>query len=208
MKPDRSGELKENTEEKKLETNLLSNEDGETIVKIARKTIETYLNENRILEVPEGIHEKLKEFRGVFVTLEENGDLRGCIGYPEPVMPLIEALIDAAISAATRDPRFPPVTPREFEAITVEVSVLTKPEIIQVENPRDYIENVEIGKDGLIVEIGPYKGLLLPQVAVEWCWNPEEFLSNTCMKAGLQPDCWLADDVKIYRFHSQIFNEG
>lgn len=207
MKPDRSGETKENTEEGKPKTNLLSNEGGETLLKIARKTIETYLNEKRILEVPEDIDENLKEFRGVFVTLEEKGDLRGCIGYPEPVMPLIEALIDAAISAATRDPRFPPVTLREFDDITVEVSVLTKPEIITVENPKEYIEKVEIGRDGLIVEMGPYKGLLLPQVAVEWCWLAEEFLSNTCMKAGLQPDCWLADDVKIYKFHSQIFNE-
>ncbi|KAF5079977.1 TIGR00296 family protein [Methanobacterium aggregans] len=194
-------------EAEKKDKNLLSREDGETLVKIARETIGTYLNEKRILEVPGNIDAKLKEFMGVFVTLQRNGDLRGCIGYPEPVMPLIEGLIDAAISAATRDPRFPPVTPREFEDIQVEVSVLTKPEIIMVENPREYIEKVEVGKDGLIVEMGPYRGLLLPQVAVEWCWNVEEFLANTCMKAGLQADCWLAKDVKIYRFHSQIFNE-
>ena len=87
------------------------------------------------------------------------------------------------------------------------MSVLTKPDLIKVDKPVDYINNVEIGQDGLIVESGPYRGLLLPQVATEWGWNKEEFLSNTCMKAGLASDCWLKTDVKIYKFASQIFGE-
>jgi uncharacterized protein (TIGR00296 family) len=144
---------------------------------------------------------------GVFVTLNKSGELRGCIGYPEPVMPLLNALIDASISAATRDPRFNPLTSGELDEIHVEVSVLTKPEIIEVKNPSEYVENVKIGDDGLIIEMGPYKGLLLPHVATEWNWSTEEFLSNTCMKAGLSPDCWLSGEARIYKFGSQIFEE-
>ncbi len=185
----------------------LSEENGEFLVKLAREAITSYLVEKRVLEVPKDVDHLLKEEMGVFVTLTCAGDLRGCIGYPEPVMPLVNAVIDAAISAATRDPRFPSLRADELDDIHVEVSVLTKPELITVEKPSEYVGKVNIGEDGLIVERGPYRGLLLPQVATEWHWNAEEFLANTCMKAGLSTDCWLYEDVKIYKFHSQIFPE-
>ena len=185
----------------------LSEENGNFLVKLARDTITNYLLEKKVIGVPKDVDPLLKEDMGVFVTLTCAGDLRGCIGYPEPVMPLVNAVIDAAISAATRDPRFPPLRAGELDDIHVEVSVLTKPEIIKVEKPSEYVGKVNIGQDGLIVERGPYRGLLLPQVATEWHWDAEEFLSNTCMKAGLPTDCWLYEDVKIYKFHSQIFQE-
>jgi hypothetical protein len=91
--------------------------------------------------------------------------------------------------------------------VKVEVSVLTKPEPIEVENPRDYPKHIEIGRDGLIIEWSGYSGLLLPQVPVEWGWDVEEFLSQTCMKAGLPPDHWFEKDVRIQKFSAQIFKE-
>jgi len=186
---------------------MISEEDGKLLVKIARRAIEEHLKGSEKFELDEDIPETLMEKRGVFVTLEKNGSLRGCIGYPEPVKPLIEALIDAAISAATRDPRFPPVEPEELEDITVEVSVLTVPEPLEVERPSDYPEHIRVGVDGLIVERGWARGLLLPQVAPEWGWDAEEFLCNTCMKAGLPPDCFYDPETRVYRFQAQIFNE-
>ncbi len=186
---------------------MLSAEDGKFLVELARKAIVTYLVEGKIIKIPEDSNPKLKENMGVFVTLNHGKELRGCIGYPEPVMPLLNAIIDAAISAATRDPRFNPLTPVELDEIHVEVSVLTKPMLMEVENPLEYIEKVKVGQDGLIVDMRPYRGLLLPQVATEWGWDEKEFLSNTCMKAGLSSDCWLSEDVKIYSFASQIFEE-
>lgn len=186
---------------------MISDEEGGFLVKLARASIETYLNEKQILKVPEDTPDDLKDEMGVFVTLNSNGQLRGCIGYPEPVKPLVNAVIEVAISAALQDPRFPPVTLKELDDITVEVSVLTKPEIIPVNKPVEYPEKIKVGEDGLIVESSFCRGLLLPQVPIEWQWDTEEFLSNTCMKAGLNSDCWLDPDIKIYKFQSQIFEE-
>lgn len=186
---------------------MLSDEEGKFLVKLARESIETFIKERRKLEVPEDTPDTLKEEMGAFVTLNKDSLLRGCIGYPEPIAPLVNAVIDVAISAAVNDPRFSPVTEDELNDLAVEVSVLTKPALIEVNQPEEYIDKIKIGDDGLIVERGPYKGLLLPQVAVEWGWNVEEFLYNTCVKAGLTADCWLYPDVKIYKFSSQIFHE-
>ncbi len=112
---------------------MLSEEDGKFLVELARRAIKTYLVDKKVIEVPEDVDPKLKENMGVFVTLNLRSELRGCIGYPEPVMPLLNAVIDAAISAATRDPRFNPLTSSEMDKIHVEVSVLTKPRLIEVE---------------------------------------------------------------------------
>jgi hypothetical protein len=122
-------------------------------------------------------------------------------------LPLVEAVIDSAISSATRDPRFPSVRLEELPELGVEVSVLTKPEKIEVKSPRDYPKSIVIGRDGLIVEWSGYAGLLLPQVPVEWGWDAEEFLSQACMKAGLMPDYWLRKDVRISKFSAQVFRE-
>jgi uncharacterized protein (TIGR00296 family) len=186
---------------------MITDEEGEFLVKLARSSIESYLKDKVILEVPENTPNTLKEEMGAFVTLNSKGQLRGCIGYPEPIKPLVNAVIEVAISAAIQDPRFPPVSPEELDDISVEVSVLTKPELIEVDKPTEYPEKVSLGQDGLIVESCSGRGLLLPQVAVEWQWDEEEFLSNTCMKAGLNLDCWLEPDINIYKFQSQIFEE-
>ncbi len=187
--------------------NKFNLDEGKLLVKIARKAIEVYLARREKYK-PKNYPAKFNEERGVFVTLETypGKELRGCIGYPEPIKPLIEALIDSAISAATRDPRFSPVTIEELDKLVVEVSVLTKPELLKCK-PNEYHKFIEIGRHGLIVERGLFRGLLLPQVAVEYNWNVEEFLANTCLKAGLMPDEWLDDTTNVYIFEAQIFSE-
>ncbi len=185
---------------------MLSLEEGRLLVKTARQTIETYVQEGKVPPAPK-VSQKLREPHGVFVTLTKHGELRGCIGHPLPTMPLIDALVDSAVSSATRDPRFQPLEPDELYDVEVEVSVLSKPETMRVEDPSEYLGSIVIGRDGLIVEYGRYAGLLLPQVPVEWGWDPEEFLSNACMKAGLTPDAWLDKDVCIKKFSGQVFKE-
>ncbi|RLI74738.1 TIGR00296 family protein [Archaeoglobales archaeon] len=182
---------------------LLTLDEGKKAVKLARKSIEMYLVERKIIDDRlDGIFE---ENRGVFTTLTKNGMLRGCIGFPYPIKRLDEAIIESAIAAATDDPRFPPVKIDEMDEIVVEVTVLTLPEKLNVK-PLDLPKHVEIGRHGLIIKKGFFSGLLLPQVAVEHNMDAEEFLSHTCMKAGLSPDCWLTD-VEVYRFEGQIFKE-
>ncbi len=189
----------------------LTLEEGKFLVSLARKTVETYLKTGRRLKIPENVPPKLMEKCGVFVTINKlkNGkrELRGCIGYPYPTHPLIEAVMDSAISSATRDPRFHPLNENELEKVIFEVSVLTPPEIIKVKKPTEYPSKIKVGRDGLIVESGFYKGLLLPQVPIEWKWDEEEFLCQCCLKAGLPPDCWLLEETKIYRFEAIIFEE-
>lgn len=186
---------------------IITEAEGDFLVKLARYAITSYLKDQRILKVPEDTPQTLKEDRGAFVTLNSKGQLRGCIGYPEPVKPLVNTVIEVAISAAVQDPRFPPVSWGELEDVSVEVSVLTRPQLIEVDNPIEYPEKITLGEDGLIVESSFCRGLLLPQVAVEWQWDKEDFLSNTCMKAGLNSDCWIDPEIKIYKFQSQIFEE-
>ena len=185
----------------------LTLEEGTFAVRYARAVIENHLA-GRDIEAVE-YPEKFNEPRGVFVTLHTYPEraLRGCIGIPEPIMPLIKALKEAAISAAVKDPRFPPVTLEEMDNIVVEVSVLTPPKLIEVEDPLEYLEKIEIGRDGLIIEYGIYRGLLLPQVPVEQGWEVAEYLSHLCLKASLPPDAWLKYPVKIYSFQAQIFEE-
>lgn len=186
---------------------MLSLEEGTLLVKTARRTIETYLRDGRLPPRPK-VSPNLLEKRGVFVTLTKRGELRGCIGHPLPKVSLIDALIDAAISAATRDPRFPPLKVDELPEVEIEVSVLSKPETVRVKHPREYPSAIVIGRDGLIIESGGFAGLLLPQVPVEWKWDAEEFLSHCCMKAGLPPDSWLDRNVRVSKFTAQIFSEA
>ncbi len=183
---------------------LLTIEEGRTAVRLARRAIETYLSERRVIR--DRLTGVFEEKRGVFTTLTKHGELRGCIGFPYPIKRLDEAIIESAIAAATEDPRFPPVRLEEMDEIIVEVTILTPPERIKAK-PVDLPKHVEIGRHGLMVKRGPYSGLLLPQVAVEFGFDAEEFLSQTCMKAGLPPDCWLVEGTEVYRFEGQIFKE-
>jgi len=181
-------------------------DEGIKAVQYARDVIESHVKnlELPLLQPKEFFNEK----QGVFVTIHTfpGHDLRGCIGIPEPIMSLKNAITESAKSA-TRDPRFNPLREEELNNIIIEVTILTKPELIKANKPEDYLSNIEIGRDGLIVEQGFFKGLLLPQVPVEQDWNKEEFLSHTCMKAGLLPDSWFDKDIKIFKFSGQIFTE-
>lgn len=189
----------------------LSLEEGTFLVQLARKAVKEYLQTGKTIKPPADAPKKLLEHCGVFVTINslKNGDktLRGCIGYPYPTNPLVEAVIDSAISAATRDPRFHPLSLKELGNVVFEVSVLTPPELVEVKKPEEYVSKIKVGEDGLIVEKGPFKGLLLPQVPVEWGWCEEEFLCQCCIKAGLPPDSWLTKGTRIYKFSAIIFEE-
>lgn len=189
----------------------LSQKEGETLVELARKAVEEYLESRKTIRTPENVSEKLLKPCGVFVTINSierrEKELRGCIGYPYPTTPLVQAVIESAINAATQDPRFEPLSPRELDKVVFEVSVLTPPEIVEVKKATEYPTKIRVGMDGLIVERGMYKGLLLPQVPVEWEWNEEEFLCQCCGKAGLPPDCWLMNGTKVYTFQAIIFEE-
>lgn len=186
---------------------MLTKNDGKAAVKMARSVIETYLETgNMIHSSGFNLSSIFKEYRGVFVTLNKGNNLRGCIGHPYPDSQLDNAIIDSAISAATRDPRFPPVELPEMDAITIEVTVLTQPEVIEV-SPEELPKYVEVGKHGLIVKKGYYQGLLLPQVATDQGFDSSEFLSHTCLKAGLSPDEWKKG-AQVYCFEGQIFKEN
>lgn len=181
------------------------------MVEIARKAAEEYLKTKKHIRAPESLSKNLLQPCGVFVTINrlENGEkkLRGCIGYPYPTTPLVQAVIDSAINAATQDPRFRPLSQGELDKLVFEVSVLTPPQMLEVKKPKEYPTQIKVGEDGLIVERGMYKGLLLPQVPVEWEWDEEEFLCQCCVKAGLSPDYWLIEGTRIYKFQAIVFEE-
>ncbi len=181
------------------------------MVEIARKAVEEYLKTKKHIRAPESLSKNLLQPCGVFVTINrlENGEkkLRGCIGYPYPTTPLVQAVINSAINAATQDPRFRPLSQGELDKLVFEVSVLTPPQMVEVKKPKEYPTQIKVGEDGLIVERGMYKGLLLPQVPVEWEWDEEEFLCQCCVKAGLSPDYWLIEGTRIYKFQAIVFEE-
>lgn len=190
---------------------LYTLDEGAFLVRLAREVVTKYMTTSKVARPPSPPSSRLNEPSGVFVTINSisNGErsLRGCIGYPLPVMPLVEATVDAAISAAFNDPRFTPLKPEELMSVVFEVSILTPPVLIQPKTPSEYPRLIKIGRDGLIVERGYYKGLLLPQVPVEYSWDEETFLAECCMKAGLPPDAWLTKGTKVYSFQAEVFAE-
>lgn len=181
--------------------------DGEILVKTARKVVTEYLTTHKKLKLDDNIQTAYSYESGVFVTINDPSGLRGCIGYPLPDKKLFNALTDAAISAATEDPRFPPVKLSEIDKIIFEVSVLTPPIEIQVEDPLDYPKKIKVGKDGLIIKAGFNSGLLLPQVPIEYGWTEEQFLSHTCEKAGLSRDFWKNKEAQVLKFEGIVFKE-
>ena len=180
--------------------NLLSEEERNFLLQLARNTIlKTAKGETP--DTPDYFSETLSTELGVFVTLHKSGELRGCIGYIEGIRPLQNAVIEMAQSAAFNDPRFAPVSSEEVEDLDLEISVLSPVE--EVLN----VDEIEIGRHGLIIEQGFYKGLLLPQVASENNWDRTEFLKHTCRKAGLPIDAWQDKKTKIFAFSAEIFSE-
>lgn len=189
-----------------MSNTILTQEEGQLLLKIARNNISSYLNGDEY-NPPKNLPKIFDEKLGVFVTLSLNSNLRGCIGYPEPYYSLIEGLLDVSISAAFDDPRFNPISSQEFDNIRLEISVLTKPQLIEIENYTDYLTLIEIGRDGLIIENSYHRGLLLPQVPVEQNWDTLTYLENLCYKAGLSSESWKNDNTKLYAFQAQIFEE-
>lgn len=185
--------------EEEFELNLNEDERKE-LLNIARKTLETYLSERKIPEF-KITSKKLEERYGVFVTLEKHGELRGCIGYIEGREPLYKSVIENAINAALRDPRFPPVSLKELKDIEIEITILSPLKKIKSLN------EIKVGKHGLLIKKGVYQGLLLPQVAVENNWDRETFLKYTCLKAGLSPDSYKDRDTEIFIFEGLLIKE-
>lgn len=186
---------------------MLSVKQGKELIKLARESISSEFS-NKRLKINNDLKKEFGEARGAFVTLSKGNALRGCIGFPDPVFPLYNAVLKAAKSAAFSDPRFPPLSKEEFDDITIEVSVLTLPKMVEVRNPEDYLTKIKVGRDGLIAK-GVYEsGLLLPQVAVEYNWDVQTFLDQVCIKANLQSHSWTDfDKVRIYSFQSMVFSE-
>jgi uncharacterized protein (TIGR00296 family) len=185
---------------------MLTLAEGKLAVSYARAIVDTYVRQETpdVPDLPPPFDRKA----GAFVTLNTfpSHQLRGCIGIPEPVMCLHEAIRQGAQSA-THDPRFPPLSTRELDEIVVEVTILTPPQRIMVTTPDELLHSIVIGRDGLIAERGPFRGLLLPQVPVDHGWDVRQYLSHTCQKAGLPPDAWQDDDVTFHRFEGAVYAE-
>lgn len=192
---------------------MISPADGERAVRLAREAVERAVGSRPSQGPPTPERGELprlfREPRGVFVTLKQypGGELRGCIGYPLPILPLGDAIRDVATAAALEDPRFPPVAPDELDALLVEVSVLTVPQIVPSASPEATIGAICPGRDGLIVEGHGQSGLLLPQVATEQGWDAERLLEGTCEKAGLPSVAWRDPRVRVRRFEAEVFGE-
>ena len=170
------------------------------LLKLAREAIEFYLKEGKTLKKKTNDN-FLKEKRGAFVTVKVRGRLRGCIGYPLPYKTLYETVIDCAQSAVSKDFRFKPLSLKELSETEIEISVMTLPK--QVKD----ISEIKIGEHGIIIAKGSNKGLLLPQVPVEWNWDLETYLRHGCIKAGLDENAWRKE-AKIEVFSAQVFSEG
>ncbi len=194
--------------EKPIEPKELTIEEGSYLVRISREAVRrTFFKEPlKFDDVPE----KLRRKGAAFVTIEtlygEKRSLRGCIGFIEPIKPLYQTVIEAARAAAFEDPRFPPLRLSELPMITFEVSVLSDKKTLPT-SPEERLKKVVIGEMGLIARKGFFSGLLLPQVPVEYGWDTVTFLMQTCIKAGLSPECWRDPSVEFYYFTARIFGE-
>jgi len=186
---------------------MMSSEDRKKITSLARSSIASALESKSFLPEPEA-REKLSCKRGCFVTLKKKGLLRGCIGFPYPIMPLWEAVSKAAAAAAFEDSRFPPLSREELKEASLEVSVLSQPSEIIKEDRNNIPEKIVVGVHGLIVKKGVYSGLLLPQVAEEFNFSPKQFLEETCLKAGLPRSAWLDKDTRVYCFEAEVFSDN
>ena len=181
-----------------------------TLLRIARDALEEYVRHGRRIDTAAySLSPRLREAHGAFVTLRHEGDLRGCIGYTRSIKPLADTVAENAVNAASRDPRFPPVTADELPRLHIEISALgagdeTGSPFIRVHD----LSEVQIGRDGLYLETANHSsGLLLPQVALEQGWNLEQFLEGVCRKAGAEPHAWRHPGAKLYRFTAQVIEE-
>ena len=192
-----------------MDSDDITIEEGIELVRLARTSVESYIKNGKIINSPFNSNKK----SGVFVTVyhlnakSSQKNLRGCIGYITPLKNIYDLVIAAAINAATKDLRFSAISERELDEVIFEVSVLTKPLLIRVDNSDVSLSKIVIGRDGLMLESVYGSGLFLPQVPVEQKWNVREYLTNLCYKAGAPSDTWLLPESKLYTFHSIIFRE-
>ncbi len=178
--------------------NEFSREERSLLLQLAHQSIAAALEHREISLVPPNPH--LAEPRGVFTTLYYHGDLRGCVGYVFPVMSLYRTVAESARGAAFDDSRFAPVTREQAAELEVSLSILSPPQPIRP-------EDVEIGRHGLLIKMGDYRGLLLPQVPIEHKWDRIAFLEQTCKKAGLPIDAWQTG-AQVEAFTAEIFGDG
>ncbi len=184
----------------------ISDEERRYLFSVARKAIEArFSDESKYYAVD--IPERLKQRMGVFVTLRKHGELRGCIGYPLPVETIAQAVADNAVNAAFHDLRFPSLRKEELKSLEIEITVLTEPKTLNFKTPDELLEQIEIGRDGLIAELGQCAGLLLPQVPVEEKWDKKTYLRCLCQKAGLPADAWIKRPVRIKTFLGIVLHE-
>jgi uncharacterized protein len=187
---------------------MLTDDQRRQLVELARRSVAARVLGTRL--TPEGPID-LPSASGVFVTLKLDGQLRGCLGTVDWLEDLASEAARCAADAASVDPRFPPITTNELAGVTLEISVLGPLERIdlpqlQMPDLSDGDGPITIGVHGLVVERGRQRGLLLPQVATERQWSPEQFLRQTCVKASLLPDAWERDAI-VYRFTADVFGE-
>lgn len=187
----------------------LSHEVGQKLVKIARHSVEGLFG-YRGHQFQCSVRHRIKA--GVFVSIHDCSTaeyiLRGCVGFPLPRGEFYSSLREAAVAAASQDPRFRPLSWEELNNVIFEVSILNLPKAIKVAKPADYLSTVKIGEDGLMLSWGEYSSLLLPQVPVEYNWSVDEYLGNLCYKAGLTSDMWMHQDIRIYKFGCAIYRES
>ncbi len=182
----------------------LSPDEQREILSFARLALEHVVREGKVVTWPPHgmpVSPRLLQPQGAFVSLHRGSALRGCVGFIEPMRPLVAAVMENAVSAACKDFRFPPIEPEELPAVDVEVSVMG---LLVPVAP----EEVEPGRHGLVIESGGRRGLLLPQVATEQQWGRDMFLRQVCLKAGLREDAWRNTDAKLFAFTAQVFGEG
>ena len=176
---------------------MLADDERQTLLRIAREAVTARAHAR---DVPSDLV-RIDRSGGAFVTLRVAETLRGCIGHVEADRPLVDIVRRVAAAAASEDPRFPPLRPPELSDVVIEISVLGPLETCR--GPT----HIEVGRHGLVVDDGEHRGLLLPQVAVEWGWDGHTFLSQTCVKAGLKPDAWQGG-LQIFTFEAEVFSES
>jgi AmmeMemoRadiSam system protein B/AmmeMemoRadiSam system protein A len=179
----------------------LTEQDKNELLALARKSAEHAVQTNKRYDPAASKSETLNQEYGAFVTINEGGMLRGCIGYTAPIKPLYMTVSDTAAFAALRDPRFRPVSSTELSKLEYEISVLSP-----LRRVTD-LEQIEVGRDGLLMKNGDHEGLLLPQVPVEQKWDRQTFLEQTCVKAGMKEDCWKDENTDIFKFTAVVFGE-
>lgn len=205
---DERGKKNNEQQEKTVQQGILSPEDKDYLLTLTRKALEQYLKGGERINVDfDKASPTIKEKRGCFVTLTENGELRGCIGYLEPRKPLCDCIIENAINAAVNDRRFPaPVTLEELASIRVEISVLTVPQKLEIKDRQELPRHLVANRDGVILLSGWHQSTYLPQV---WEHFPDkkDFLDSLCRKGGMPDGCWKDEDTEIFTYQAEVFHE-